>query len=510
MMMQRARASLGEVVLHMPVAMKAAYLEALYQCPHLVETESNPDTFLLFENFNYWSAAGRLVTYWRKRWEYFGDRAFLPMDLSGDGAMSEEDLKPMASGCVTLLPDSNIIVHDRTCSSDAGDESTKLRRRFFFIHTLMGTCVRSGKGPSLCIYGFDISDVRRRMNAELRTLLADAFPIPNFEEIHVIFVKEKNQTVWQYLLPRGLEQMSGLIANVKIHNFDSVEQIADGLSCYGVTRSHLPVRLGGCYDVKFSSFVLENRLPLSTANRVMKKYNLSAFYAAFDETEPFYNDSVAMDEHETHLSIPHYQGSTEPAEGKGSFDLLLDYFLRKAPDLPDVADIDSLNPLTPFDPVLPSNLSNNSLAAQSRSVSLYLESDEAILSDYQCLVRQQIEFFEATVDDIASSVRGRNKAIVLGQVGIRCRHCAHVPRQQRAMAATYYPAKLEGIYQTCQNLARKHLISTCPYVSLECKQRLTYLCESKSATGTGKTYWAERAEMCGVCKDDAILRFEDE
>ena len=52
MMMQRARASLGEVVLHMPVAMKAAYLEALYQCPHLVETESNPDTFLLFENFN--------------------------------------------------------------------------------------------------------------------------------------------------------------------------------------------------------------------------------------------------------------------------------------------------------------------------------------------------------------------------------------------------------------------------------------------------------------------------
>jgi hypothetical protein len=480
MMMQRACTHLSDVVLYMPMATKAAYLEALIQCPHLVESESNPETFLRFEDFNYWSAAGRLVTYWRKRKEFFGDRAFLPMDLSGKGAMNDDDIRPMATGSLTMIPNSNIIIHDRTCASDAGDEATKMRRRFFFMQTMMNSTLHTEKGPRLFIYGFEISDARKRMNAQLKSLIASAFPIPNFEEFHLIFVKEKNQTIWQYILPRGLEQMSGLIGNVMIHNFNFKDEIADQLSYYGVTRSHLPVKLGGCYSPEQSLFVLQCGLPLSTIYRLNQP-------APASYESPIRN-----------------QSATE----KGSLERLLEFFMKKAPDLPDVEEMDSLDPLTPSDLASITNQKSDSCYYYSRSIPLYVDYDTKVLSAYQCLARQQIEFFEASEDDITSSIRGRKKAIVLGQVGLRCRHCAHLPRQKRAIAATYYPTALEGVYQTAHNLARKHLISSCPFVPPECSRKLAELGESKSVTCIGKHYWAETAELSGVFEIDGILRFQ--
>ncbi len=40
---------------------------------------------------------------------------------------------------------------------------------------------------------------------------------------------------------------------------------------------------------------------------------------------------------------------------------------------------------------------------------LYLSCDDDSLSDYQCLVRKQIELFEAKEDDVESNAQGRNK-----------------------------------------------------------------------------------------------------
>jgi hypothetical protein len=52
--------------------------------------------------------------------------------------------------------------------------------------------------------------------------------------------------------------------------------------------------------------------------------------------------------------------------------------------------------------------------------------DEYKSSEYQNLLLQQIEAFQATEEDVMTHTRGRNKPILLGQVGIRCRHCAHL------------------------------------------------------------------------------------
>jgi hypothetical protein len=74
------------------------------------------------------------------------------------------------------------------------------------------------------------------------------------------------------------------------------------------------------------------------------------------------------------------------------------------------------------------------------------------LSDYQVLLRQQLEFFVAQRSDVDSSTQGRRKQVRLGQVGLRCRHCAHLPLKSRERGAVYYPAKLENVYQAAQNM----------------------------------------------------------
>ena len=84
------------------------------------------------------------------------------------------------------------------------------------------------------------------------------------------------------------------------------------------------------------------------------------------------------------------------------------------------------------------------------SVLMAMSTDKESLSSYQCLIREQIEIFEAKAIDVDCGAQGRNKPIVLGQVGLRCIHCKHVPLKQRARASTYYPAKLSGMQSLYQ------------------------------------------------------------
>jgi hypothetical protein len=142
------------------------------------------------------------------------------------------------------------------------------------------------------------------------------------------------------------------------------------------------------------------------------------------------------------------------------------------------------------------------------SIQLYLTCDDDSLSEYQCLVRKQIELFEAVVEDVESNAQGRNRPIVLGQVGIRCCHCSMLPPKHRARGAIYYPAKLQGIYQAAQNLAAAHLGVHCQNVPANIRNHLTKLRERKSSAGGGKKYWADGVRVLGVFEGRDGLRFE--
>lgn len=90
--------------------------------------------------------------------------------------------------------------------------------------------------------------------------------------------------------------------------------------------------------------------------------------------------------------------------------------------------------------------SSSGMKRGERSAILYVPKDEIVLSTYQCMVRKQIELFEATDDDVQFTISKMSKPVVLGQVGIRCRHCAILPQYARPKAAVYFPRSLVRTY----------------------------------------------------------------
>jgi hypothetical protein len=86
----------------------------------------------------------------------------------------------------------------------------------------------------------------------------------------------------------------------------------------------------------------------------------------------------------------------------------------------------------------------SSIIDSDESRCLYLDGDEQYLTEYQCLLRKQLEIFEAVPNDLRGSTQGRNVRIVIGQVGLRCRHCANLPLAARTKGAVYFSQTIAG------------------------------------------------------------------
>lgn len=82
--------------------------------------------------------------------------------------------------------------------------------------------------------------------------------------------------------------------------------------------------------------------------------------------------------------------------------------------------------------------------------------DEHHLNPLHCFVRRHIELFVADPDDIAAPAPGRKTRVVLGQVGLRCIHCARLPPKDRVKRAVCYPAAVAGIYHSVSNMKFDH------------------------------------------------------
>ena len=140
---------------------------------------------------------------------------------------------------------------------------------------------------------------------------------------------------------------------------------------------------------------------------------------------------------------------------------------------------------------------------------LFMECDRDTLSEYQCLVRQQIELFEAEMDSIKGKAQGRNTPILLGQVGIRCKHCALLPLGARPRGAVYFSQSVSGIYQAAQNMAEVHLSSRCHQIPDDIKRQLKALRQVNKRAFVGKQYWTVGVQALGIYEEDrGVLRFD--
>jgi hypothetical protein len=133
--------------------------------------------------------------------------------------------------------------------------------------------------------------------------------------------------------------------------------------------------------------------------------------------------------------------------------------------------------------------------------------DENALTEYQRELRKHIELFEATEEDLRGSAQGRNTPIRLGQVGIRCRHCAAMPKLVRARGAVYYSRTVDGVYQVAQNMSKIHFVQTCHKIPKEVREKLARLQRVNNRASGGKEYWLESLSALGVYDDGNCVRF---
>ena len=119
---------------------KSSFLKATDRCPDLLESECDFRRFLRYADYNFWEAARNVVEYWEFRESVFGDRAFLPLTQTAEGAMTRPDVMALQTGNYVLLRRTangeGVLFVDRSRTLPASTTESKLRSCFYMMHHL--------------------------------------------------------------------------------------------------------------------------------------------------------------------------------------------------------------------------------------------------------------------------------------------------------------------------------------------------------------------------------------
>jgi hypothetical protein len=140
--------------------------------------------------------------------------------------------------------------------------------------------------------------------------------------------------------------------------------------------------------------------------------------------------------------------------------------------------------------------------SQRLVIPLATDEDQNWLSEFLCFVRLDlVEVFRANHMDVRS--RNSSKKVYHGQVGIRCRFCAHLPLSVRASRSSSYPSSLGRIYQSLTMMLRDHF-GKCNTISAPLKQRFLNL-KGKTSQGAtdSKHYWVFSATKRGLVDSES-------
>lgn len=134
---------------------------------------------------------------------------------------------------------------------------------------------------------------------------------------------------------------------------------------------------------------------------------------------------------------------------------------------------------------------------EKERVRLALPQDKDWLSDMDCFVRNNVEIFSATENDLIVSKTDKKYPIKLGQVGLRCIHCAGSGMGARR-EAVMYPYSVSGIYESVRDFQKLHL-DYCPHLPPDLKgamSKLTRGCSSLSSVL--RRYYVQAARALGL------------
>lgn len=152
---------------------------------------------------------------------------------------------------------------------------------------------------------------------------------------------------------------------------------------------------------------------------------------------------------------------------------------------------------------------------------LAVPEDSSALNPLHCFVRRNVEVFIATKDDVAAPSPGRRTRVKIGQVGIRCIHCARLPTKNRVKRAVCYPPSVSGIYHSVSNMKFDHF-GNCKGLSPEARVEFASLKNSSnrrnSPSGNGNRgvvsstaqYYEESAARIGLIDKEGGIQFREQ
>lgn len=153
-----------------------------------------------------------------------------------------------------------------------------------------------------------------------------------------------------------------------------------------------------------------------------------------------------------------------------------------------------------------------------KPVLLSEEQDHENLNKLHCFVRKHVEIFKADEEAISAPAPGRKTRVVLGQVGIRCIHCAKLPLKQRVKRAVCYPPSVSGIYHSVSNMKFDHF-GICKGLPDAARSEFTNLKNSLSRRGSSghntnrvsasstAQYYQDSATRKGLVDSESGIRF---
>ena len=147
-------------------------------------------------------------------------------------------------------------------------------------------------------------------------------------------------------------------------------------------------------------------------------------------------------------------------------------------------------------------------SAPNFCVPVALPNDRKMLSKYQVLLRSSLEFCVASTDDTMTSQQGRRQRLRVGQVGVRCIHCSHMPPAFRSKGAANYPRSIGSLYQAAQNVATAHFLSpkhSCPHFPAALQKEMMEAKTQPATSLVGPPYWARQCRKLGMVEEDGSV-----
>ena len=255
---------------------KADYLTALRIVPKLVLLESDPLKYLQCADFNPWAASRSLATYWKRRREIFGGKAFLPMALIGKSALSPEDIEFIKGGSMVILPNDSQGRSVLCVDTRRVDYPAAVRiRSGFYIHQVLSENTNS-QALGVVIFVLVRAVRRKDKGPNIRSLILPLFPVKS-RSYHIFNCLPywPSSGILDGFMDRLVRFFQDLLMDrsTRVHASQRHGDIISSMAVHGLHSNGIPTCIGG-------SWTYEN-FPLWLANRTLLE---QARYSEFNTT----------------------------------------------------------------------------------------------------------------------------------------------------------------------------------------------------------------------------------